>query len=115
VKYRELEHNLQRSKEEYEKLLEEARMREGQLRNNNRSLKEEVRKLQKSSDRGVPTSPLQPPSPTSLKNSVPTNSPTILSTGLDDDVKKALLPVLTTLLRIPPEEKKRLELKYGKW
>ncbi|RIB13617.1 hypothetical protein C2G38_1720217 [Gigaspora rosea] len=108
-------------------------MREGQLRNNNRSLKEEVRKLQKSSDRGVPTSPLQPPSPTPLKTPVTSNSPTILNSGLDDDVKvdylrgvilkflehkeqrKALLPVLTTLLRIPLEEKKRLELKYGKW
>ncbi|CAG8516642.1 3760_t:CDS:2, partial [Scutellospora calospora] len=116
VKYRELEHNLQRSKEEYEKLLEEARMREGQLRNNNRSLKEEVRKLQKSSDRGTPTSPLQPSSPTAIRNSIPSNPPTILSTGLDDDVKvdylRALLPVLTTLLRIPLEEKKRLELKY---
>ncbi|CAG8700445.1 1797_t:CDS:1, partial [Cetraspora pellucida] len=51
------------------------------------SLKEEVRKLQKSSDRGVPTSPLQPPSPTSIRNSVPSNPSTILNTGLDDDVK----------------------------
>ncbi|RHZ64552.1 hypothetical protein Glove_322g15 [Diversispora epigaea] len=131
AKYRELEMNLQLNKEEYEKLLEEARMREGHLRTINKTLKDEVRKLQKSSERNA--SQNSPPSISPIFSRGPNISMTssFHYANMDNDLKidylrdiifkflehkvqrKALLPVLTTLLKVSPEEKRKLEAKYG--
>ncbi|GES95006.1 viral A-type inclusion protein repeat protein [Rhizophagus clarus] len=129
--YRELEHSKERIKEEYEKMLEESRLRESTFRTMNKTLQEEVRKLQKMVDRSTPSSP-QPLSPGYSRNpSTPTSSP-FINNPLDDDTRvlyirdivlkfleykdrrKFLLPVLTTVLQMSDQEKRKLESMYGK-
>ncbi|CAB5204364.1 unnamed protein product [Rhizophagus irregularis] len=128
--YHELEHSKERIKEEYEKMLEESRLRESTFRTMNKTLQEEVRKLQKMVDRSAPNSP-QPISPGYSRNPLtPTSS--IINNPMDDDTRilyirdvvlkfleykdrrKFLLPVLTTVLQMSDKEKTKLESMYGK-
>ncbi|CAB4479966.1 unnamed protein product [Rhizophagus irregularis] len=126
--YHELEHSKERIKEEYEKMLEESRLRESTFRTMNKTLQEEVRKLQKMVDRSAPNSP-QPISPGYSRNPLtPTSS--IINNPMDDDTRilyirdvvlkfleykdrrKFLLPVLTTVLQMSDKEKTKLESMY---
>ncbi|CAI2190613.1 2772_t:CDS:10, partial [Funneliformis geosporum] len=118
--YRELEHSKERIKEEYEKMLEESRLRESTLRTMNKTLQEEVRKLHKMLDRTAPNSPQSPRNPSASTSS-------FNNSLMDDDTKilyirdvilkfleykdrrKSLLPVLTTVLQLSDQEKRKLE------
>ncbi|KAG9306903.1 hypothetical protein G9A89_002572 [Geosiphon pyriformis] len=152
--YHDIETTAQRDKQQHEQLLEESRMRESHLRTVNKTLKDEIRKLQKlnsaASDR-PPTSPLHPPtSPSYSVRSTPPGTPTTSSsTGFnlpnntisssvshstslrEDDVqlkyirsvvlkfleskkeRPQLIQVLSTVLKLRPEDKQKLITKYG--
>ncbi|CAG8758442.1 12852_t:CDS:2, partial [Funneliformis caledonium] len=124
--YRELEHSKERIKEEYEKMLEESRLRESTLRTMNKTLQEEVRKLHKIVDRNAPNSPQSP----GYSRNPSTSTSSFNNSLMDDDTKilyirdvilkfleykdrrKSLLPVLTTVLQMSDQEKRKLESMY---